>query len=95
MPTKKKGEDGSPGSPIKTHKTSDIKEVREAQLKIIRSDSASNKEITEASKLLARMHHSLQADKVTAKAVASQKQVQAAQELTKEEKELLDKQLNE
>ena len=87
MPAKKKED----GSPIQTHKTKDITEVREVLLEIIRSDTSKEKDRIEASKLLARMHHALQVDKVTAKATAKQEQTQAAQTLTKIEEEKLKK----
>ena len=87
----KKKEDGSP---IQTHKTKDITEVRKVLLKIIRADHTKEKDRIEASKLLARMHHSLQIDKVSAKATAKQEQTQAAQKLTKQEEDKIEKLLN-
>ena len=72
-------------SPIKEHKEKDIIELREALLAIVREDSATKKDRIEASKLLARMHHALQVDRVTATANAKQAQVVSANTLTKAE----------
>jgi len=57
-------------SPIKKHKENDITELREVLLEIVRTDTATKKDRIEASKLLARMHHALQVDRVTATANA-------------------------
>ena len=89
-PTKKVSHE----SPIKKHKEEDITELRKVLLEIIRNDTATKKDRIEASKLLARMHHSLQADKVTAKAEVNQAQLIAANTLTKAEEEKLEALLN-
>ena len=81
-------------SPIKKHKEDDITELREVLLEIVRTDEATKKDRIEASKLLARMHHALQVDRVTATATAKQAQVQANNTLTKAEEEKLEKILN-
>lgn len=57
-------------SPIETHKDADAKVMRLKLMAIIKDDTASNKDATEAVKALARMHHLLQIDRTTVKATA-------------------------
>ena len=54
-------------SPIETHKRDDLILVREKLLEIIESEKSKAKDITDASKLLARMHKALSPEKVTEK----------------------------
>ena len=49
--------------PIDHHKEKDLRLIREEMLKTIKSDTATAKDKTDASKLLARMHKALQPDK--------------------------------
>ena len=49
--------------PIGNHKEKDLRLVRIKLLEIINSDDSKAKDITDASKLLARMHKALQPDK--------------------------------
>ena len=74
-------------SPIEDKKEKDIILLRKTLLSIIRStDGKTKKDVIEASKLLARMHHALAPDKsVIAKATAQQ--AQKIEVLTKEEDE--------
>jgi len=57
-------------SPIADHKEKDAILMRDILLGIIQDDSASNKDVTEAVKSLARMHSLLQADRSEEKVVA-------------------------
>lgn len=52
---------------ISKNREKDLKKLRKKLLEIIDSPEAKPKDITDASKLLARMHHALQPDKVTSK----------------------------
>ena len=74
-------------SPIEDKKEKDIILLRKTLLSIIKSgDGKTKKDVIEAAKLLARMHHALQIDKsITAKATAQQ--AQKIEVLTKEEDE--------
>ena len=54
-------------SPIEAHKRDDLILVREKLLEIIESEKSKAKDITDASKLLARMHKALSPEKVTEK----------------------------
>ena len=92
-------------SPISKFKDKDILHLRQVQLDIIRGSMLCpeckkkfdvkilQKDVIEASKLLSRLHHALQPDKIaTAKASATQSQEQV--KLTKSEQELIDKLIN-
>jgi len=92
-------------SSISKFKDKDIQHLRQVQLDIIRGGTLCpeckkkfdikvlQKDVIEASKLLSRLHHALQPDKIaTAKAVATQSQEQA--KLTKAEQELIDSLIN-
>lgn len=54
-------------SPIEAHKRDDLILVRGKLLEIIESEKSKAKDITDASKLLARMHKALSPEKVTEK----------------------------
>ena len=54
-------------SPIEEHKQADLILVREKLLEIIESEKSKAKDITDASKLLARMHKALSPEKITEK----------------------------
>ena len=54
-------------SPIETHKRDDLILVRGKLLEIIEGEKSKAKDITDASKLLARMHKALSPEKVTEK----------------------------
>ena len=54
-------------SPIEEHKRDDLILVREKLLEIIESKESKAKDITDASKLLARMHKALSPEKITEK----------------------------
>ena len=54
-------------SPIEEHKRDDLILVRNKLLEIIESEKSKAKDITDASKLLARMHKALSPEKVTEK----------------------------
>lgn len=77
--------------PIEKHKENDLRLIRKKLLETIKSNEATAKDITDASKLLARMHKALAPEKVTAK--VSAKEEQAQQELTEKEKEVIRKAL--
>ena len=54
-------------SPIEEHKQADLILVREKLLEIIEHDKSKAKDITDASKLLARMHKALSPEKIQEK----------------------------
>jgi len=54
-------------SPIEEHKRDDLILVRKKLLEIIESKESKAKDITDASKLLARMHKALSPEKITEK----------------------------
>ena len=54
-------------SPIETHKRDDLILVRGKLLEIIEGEKSKAKDITDASKLLARMHKALSPEKITEK----------------------------
>ncbi len=54
-------------SPIETHKQADLILVREKLLGIIEHEKSKAKDITDASKLLARMHKALSPEKIQEK----------------------------
>ena len=70
--------------PIENHKEKDMRLVRKKLLEIIESDSSKAKDVTDASKLLARMHKALAPDKTIEKVSAEEKIKE--QELTDQDK---------
>ena len=74
--------------PIDHHKEKDLRLIREEMLKTIKSETATAKDKTDASKLLARMHKALQPDKIIDKTSLEEKKAQ--QELTDAEKKVVD-----
>jgi len=76
-------------TPISDHKDDDVRLLRETLLSFIKDDELPKKDRTEACKLLARLHHSLQIDRtVTATAVATQAQKMEAKLSVADEKEI-------
>ena len=75
--------------PIGNHKEKDLRLIREEMLKTIKSDTATAKDKTDASKLLARMHKALQPDKTIEKPSEEKKQ----QELSDADKKVIEKAL--
>jgi hypothetical protein len=80
-------------SPIEEHKQADLILVREKLLGIIEGKDSKAKDITDASKLLARMHKALQPERVGQKPQSEPKGKQ--KELSKLEMEEVEKILNE
>jgi len=74
-------------SPIETHKKADLILIREKLLNTIENDKATAKDITDASKLLARMHKALTPEKITERTPQEKKK---AKELTPSEKAEMD-----
>ena len=70
--------------PIENHKDRDMRLVRKKLLEIIESDNPKAKDVTDASKLLARMHKALQPDKTIEKISPEEKKKE--QELTDQDK---------
>ena len=68
---------------ISKHREQDLKKVRRKLLSIIDNPDSQAKNVVDASKLLARMHHSLQPDKVTSKLPPEEKR--EPKQLTKKE----------
>lgn len=82
-------------SPIEEHKVADLILGRQELIDVINAESTNATMVKckiEAIKLLARMHHALQVDKVVAKATATQAQ---AQTLPPDVKARVDKEINE
>ena len=79
--------------PIDHHKEKDLRLVRIKLLEIINSDDSKAKDVTDASKLLARMHKALQPDKIIDKISSEEKKKE--QELLPEEKARIDNALDE
>ena len=79
-------------SPIEEHKQADLILVREKLLGIIESEDSKAKDITDASKLLARMHKALSPEKITERTPQEKKKTE---ELTPVEKARVDSILNE
>ena len=52
-------------SPIETHKQDDLTLIRKKLLETIEGEKSTAKDITDASKLLARMHKALSPEKIT------------------------------
>ena len=74
-------------SPIETHKRDDLILVRGKLLEIIESEKSKAKDITDASKLLARMHKALSPEKIQEKTPQEKKK---AIELSPSEKAEVD-----
>lgn len=73
--------------PIGNHKEKDLRLVREKLLGIIKDSDSKAKDVTDASKLLARMHKALQPDKVVEKISPEEKKAQ--EELTDKDKDVI------
>lgn len=73
--------------PIDHHKERDLRLVRIKLLEIINSDDSKAKDITDASKLLARMHKALAPDKIIEKVSPEEKKKE--QELTDTDKKVI------
>jgi len=73
--------------PIGNHKEKDLRLIRKRLLETIQSNEATAKDITDASKLLARMHNALKPDKVVEKISPEEKKAQ--EELTDKDKEVI------
>ena len=78
-------------SPIEEHKQADLILVRGKLLEIIESEKSKAKDITDASKLLARMHKALSPEKITERTPQEKK----APELSPTEKAEVEAILNE
>lgn len=73
--------------PIDHHKERDLRLVRIKLLEIINSDDSKAKDITDASKLLARMHKALAPEKIIDKTLLEENKKQ--QELSDADKKVL------
>ena len=73
--------------PIENHKEKDLRLVRTKLLEIIKDSDSKAKDITDASKLLARMHKALQPDKIIDKTLLEETKKQ--QELTDADKDVI------
>ena len=73
--------------PIDHHKEKDLKLIREKLLKIIKDDDSKAKDVTDASKLLARVHKALLPEKVEK---VSPEEKKREQELTDADKKVID-----
>jgi len=73
--------------PIGNHKERDLRLIREEMLKTIKSDTATAKDKTDASKLLARMHKALAPEKIIDKTLLEETKKQ--QELSEADKKVL------
>ena len=73
--------------PIDHHKEKDLRLVRIKLLEIINSDDSKAKDITDASKLLARMHKALAPEKIIDKTLLEENKKQ--QELSDADKKVL------
>jgi len=78
-------------SPIETYKKDDLILIREKLLETIRNTKSTAKDITDASKLLARMHKALQVEKIQERTPQEKKK---AKELSPSEKAEMDSILN-
>ena len=58
-------------TPIEEHKSDDVILMRKILLSMIEDEDITKKDRIEAAKLLSRLHHSLQVDRTTVKAVAT------------------------
>ena len=74
--------------PIDHHKEQDLRLVRTKLLEIIKDSNSKAKDVTDASKLLARMHKALQPDKTIEKVSPEGKKRE--QELTDADKKVID-----
>jgi len=75
-------------TPIEEHKADDIILMRKILLSMIEDEDITKKDRIEAAKLLSRLHHSLQVDRTTVKAIAK------SDTLPKRTKEELDDRVN-
>lgn len=73
-------------APIETHKEKDLRLIRDRLLKIIKDENSKAKDITDASKLLARVHKALLPEKIEK---ISPEEKKSQQELTEAEKETI------
>ena len=73
--------------PIENHKEKDLRLVRKKLLEIIEDSDSKAKDVTDASKLLARMHKALQPEKIIDKTLLEETKKQ--QELTDVDKDVI------
>jgi len=73
--------------PIGNHKEKDLRLIRTKLKAIIENIDSKAKDVTDASKLLARMHKALQPDKVVEKISPEEKKAQ--EELTDKDKDVI------
>jgi hypothetical protein len=73
--------------PIENHKDKDLRLIRKKLLETIESNKATAKDITDASKLLARMHKALAPEKVVDKTLLNEQKAQ--QELSDVDKAVI------
>jgi len=73
--------------PIENYKEKDLRLIREKLLNIIKDDNSKAKDVTDASKLLARVHKALLPEKIIDKALLEESKAQ--QELSEEDKKVL------
>jgi len=78
-------------TPISSHRAKDLKLLRKKLLGIIEDENSKAKDITDASKLLARLHHALQIEKITKAPLDTKKE----RELSPKEMEQVHNILNE
>ncbi len=74
--------------PIGNHKDRDMRLVRKKLLEIIEDVDSKAKDVTDASKLLARMHKALAPEKITTK--VSDEDRRSQEELTDADKKVID-----
>ena len=74
--------------PIGNHKDKDMRLVRKKLLEIIEDVDSKAKDVTDASKLLARMHKALAPEKITTK--VSDEERKSQKELTDADKKVID-----
>ena len=79
--------------PIDHHKERDLRLVRTKLLEIIKDSDSKAKDVTDASKLLARMHKALAPEKIIDKISSEEKKKE--QELSPEEQTRIDNALDE
>ena len=73
--------------PIENYKEKDLRLIREKLLNIIKNDESKAKDVTDASKLLARVHKALLPEKIIDKVLLEESKAQ--QELSEEDKKVL------
>lgn len=73
--------------PIDHHKERDLRLIREKLLKIIKDDESKAKDVTDASKLLARVHKALLPEKIEK---ISPEEKKSQKELTDADKKVID-----